>query len=121
MQLKDLDAARFARVSALLDEALALAPEARQAWLAAHAADDADLAGLVRELLAAHAAADADALLETRHALEAQFAAATGIHVSPVGKAFGPYRILRELGHGGMGTVWLAERADGLFSRQVAL
>ncbi|MDQ2962392.1 MAG: serine/threonine protein kinase [Pseudomonadota bacterium] len=60
-------------------------------------------------------------MLETRHALEAQFAAATGIHASQVGKAFGPYSILRELGHGGMGAVWLAERADGLFARQVAL
>jgi serine/threonine-protein kinase len=121
VQLKDLDPTRFARLSALLDRALALAPEARAAWLAAESVDDPELRLLVGELLAAHAAADADALLETRHALEAQFAAATGIGASQVGKAFGPYRILRELGHGGMGTVWLAERADGLFSRQVAL
>jgi serine/threonine-protein kinase len=120
LQLKDLDPTRFARLSALLDEALALAPEAREQWLTALEADDPELKRLVGELLAAHSAADADALLETRHAFEAQFAAATG-HASPVGKAFGPYRILRELGHGGMGAVWLAERADGLFSRQVAL
>jgi serine/threonine protein kinase len=32
-----------------------------------------------------------------------------------------PYRVLALLGHGGMGSVWLAERADGLFTRQVAL
>jgi serine/threonine-protein kinase len=121
LQLKDLDPARFARLSALLDEALALAPEAREAWLAALSTDDPELKRLTGELLTAHSAADADALLETRHALEAQFAAATGIDASQVGKSFGPYRILRELGHGGMGAVWLAERADGLFSRQVAL
>jgi len=120
LQLKDLDPTRFAQLSALLDEALALAPEAREQWLTALEADDPELKRLVGELLAAHSAADADALLETRHAFEAQFAAATA-HASPVGKAFGPYRILRELGHGGMGAVWLAERADGLFSRQVAL
>jgi serine/threonine-protein kinase len=33
----------------------------------------------------------------------------------------GSYRVLSLLGQGGMGSVWLAERADGLFARQVAL
>jgi serine/threonine-protein kinase len=32
-----------------------------------------------------------------------------------------PWRLLRELGEGGMGTVWLAERADGTYRREVAL
>ncbi len=37
------------------------------------------------------------------------------------GRRFGAYRIVRELGRGGMGTVLLAERADGEFQRQVAI
>ncbi|HET9862108.1 MAG TPA: serine/threonine-protein kinase [Steroidobacteraceae bacterium] len=37
------------------------------------------------------------------------------------GAIVGPYRLVRELGHGGMATVWLAERADGLIERPVAL
>ncbi len=37
------------------------------------------------------------------------------------GALLGPYRVLREIGAGGMGRVFLGERADGLFARQVAI
>lgn len=37
------------------------------------------------------------------------------------GERFGAFRIVRELGRGGMGVVWLAERADGEFAQSVAL
>ncbi len=37
------------------------------------------------------------------------------------GQMIGPYRLIKELGRGGMGVVWLAERADGQHTRQVAL
>src|SRR5205814_7583 len=36
-------------------------------------------------------------------------------------RRIGPYRLLRELGHGGMGTVFLAARADEQFDKRVAL
>ena len=37
------------------------------------------------------------------------------------GTSVGPYRIVREIGRGGMGMVYLAERADGEFQQRVAL
>ena len=40
---------------------------------------------------------------------------------SPVDTRLGSYRLLKEIGHGGMGTVYLAERADGQFRKQVAV
>src|SRR5437870_5565377 len=37
------------------------------------------------------------------------------------GELVGPYRLIRPLGQGGMAEVWLAQRADGAFKREVAL
>ncbi len=45
-----------------------------------------------------------------------------GVHAEPKpGDRIGAFRIERALGHGGMGTVFLATRADGVFEQQVAL
>jgi eukaryotic-like serine/threonine-protein kinase len=40
---------------------------------------------------------------------------------APLTQRLGPYRVIAEIGQGGMGTVYLAERADGTFDQQVAI
>ena len=115
-----MSAAEYARVSRLLDEALELPPEARGAWLASLAARDSQIATLLRELLDLQGTTHGG-FLEDRAPLVRQLVEAAEPDAELVRKVFGPYRICSLLEHGGMGSVWLAERIDGLFKRQVAL
>lgn len=94
------------RVLGLLDSVLALSEGERPAFLDRACAGDPALRAKLEALL------DADAR-------------AAGFLDPPSPAAFpervGPYRLLRELGQGGMGRVFLAERADALYQRQVAI
>lgn len=74
-----------------------------------------DLRLRLERLLAADAAAD-DPLAGAVAAQALSLSAPTAS-----GTRLGPYRVVRELGAGGMGSVLLAERADGQFAQQVAI
>src|SRR5262249_45375832 len=59
-----------------------------------------------------------------RHAARLTGPAAAGAQPQPgweAGTLVGPYRLIREVGVGGMSSVWLAERSDGQLKREIAL
>ncbi len=108
---------RWARVKALFSQAVERPADGREAFLAGCCADDPALLDEVRSLLAAHDAAGR--FIETpAGAVAARLASRPAYQP---GSLVGAYRIVREIGHGGMGAVYLAERADGAFDKHVAL
>ncbi len=106
-----LDVALLNRLSTLLDEGLDLPEGERDAWLARQ---PEELREELSRMLADQARVAAGAL-ETLPRL------AAGPPSARAGENLGPYRLIEEIGQGGMGSVWLAERADGAYERRVAL
>jgi len=102
----------WGRLSPLLDELLDLPDDDRGARLEALRAQDPAIAQAVA------------AMLEHLPAIErGQFmpSAALPKPGGLAGQAIGPYTLVREIGHGGMGTVWLARRTDGRYEGEVAI
>jgi serine/threonine-protein kinase len=106
----------------LFDRALELPEAGREAFLGAECGDDEALRGEVLALLRAdatgHSVLDAGAVEALGGA--AALAAQEGADAAE-GGVIGPYRLVRRIGVGGMGAVYLAERADGQFEQRVAL
>jgi len=105
------DARRWRQVKDVLEAALARPPEALRAFLDTACGDDASLRAEVESLLAAQGEAG-DFL-----SLPASLTTAAGLE----GTRVGPYRVLGQIGHGGMGIVYRAVRDDDAFRRVVAL
>jgi len=111
------------RALTLFQRAVELPDAEREAWLAAQCAADPELRRRVEALAAADERAGDFLAAPAAEQLGAWFGETGGdpAEASWDGRRLGSYRIVRELGRGGMGTVFLAERVDGQFDQQVAL
>ncbi len=105
---------RWEKIQSLFDKALELNSSERENFLKKECGDDSDLFNEVISLLSAD---------EKQHSI---FSGSVADYI-PVddatldGKVFGNYRAIKQIGTGGMGSVYLAERADGQFEQKVAL
>jgi eukaryotic-like serine/threonine-protein kinase len=104
-----LSRTQMARMDALLEQVLELDPEVRLRWLESLSENNRDLEPALRRALLA----DDEDLMKLPK-------------LPPTSELkprdlFGPWRLMRRLGSGGMAEVWLAQRADGAFKREVAL
>ena len=109
---------RWCELKELLDELWALAPVDHDAWLDEHCKDPEIRAQAEALLVAAEDAAD---YLER---LASDIGVARDEESAPAdlsGRIVGHYRLLEPLGRGGMGVIYLAERADGAFEQCVAV
>jgi tetratricopeptide (TPR) repeat protein len=104
---------QWREISEHLDQALDLEGEAREVWLAGLEQREPGLAASVRALLAEEANL-ADFLMTENPALQLARAGLAGLRL-------GAYTLDNVLGHGGMGTVWLAHRSDGRFEARAAV
>ncbi len=107
--------ARWAKAGELFHDALELPAGERRPWLREMCADDTEMLAEVESLLGSDADG-AGRILEGK--IEPAF---TSLLRANTPERAGPYRLVRELGRGGMGTVYLGERDDDEYQTKVAI
>jgi tetratricopeptide (TPR) repeat protein len=112
--MSSLTGERWRELSPYLDHAFDLSQDERVPWLASLRHRDSELA------------ADLESLLAEQDTIQrAHFLEGAALPASPPGALagfrVGAYTLMSQLGSGGMGTVWLAERSDGRFTRNAAV
>ncbi len=114
-----MDPARWERIQEIFCAALELDPATRPGFLAGACGDDAALRHEVEAYLGS---LDDDCDL-VANAIRVEAVKVLDIETGnyPGDREVGPYRLVRRIGYGGMGAVYLAARADNEYERQVAI
>lgn len=105
------------KLKTIFADAVEIAESERKEFVERACGGDKELEAEVNSLLAAHELPDdpiENNVLDLRNEI-------TSGRSSQLERKFAHYSIIEEIGHGGMGTVYLAERADGEFKQRVAL
>ncbi len=110
---------RWQKLQTLFEQALERPAADRRAFLEVACGDDPALLDEVLALLDADDSANGTLAGAAAGSLGEEFDPDFDSQLA--GSELGPYRLLRRIGVGGMGTVFLGERADGAFERQVAV
>jgi serine/threonine-protein kinase len=105
---------QWQELSPYLEEILGLQDEERSIWLSTLRGQNPALVNHLETLFEEHRALVEEGFLEARP-VELPSAATLA------GQTLGDYRLVSQIGHGGMSSVWLAERNDGRFERRVAV
>jgi tetratricopeptide (TPR) repeat protein len=104
-----IDPQRWTVLEPLLDKALELTPDELRPWLKELSASSPDIAAELNALLTDDISATRDGFLSQP------------LDLTLAGLEIGAYTLERPLGHGGMGSVWLARRTDGRFEGHAAV
>src|SRR5262245_11060194 len=113
------DADRWQRVDELFHAALDRPEAERNDWLDLACGGDLELRNELASLLESdRAAADASIGAKVRHAV---IELGADLRATTAGRRLGPYRLIRELGHGGMGAVDLTARDEQEDESEVAI
>ena len=109
---------RWRQIEDLFHAALDCEPGRRSTFLDSACAGDASLRGEIESLLSSY---DKGSFTETPAFAEGIKLLEENEERSHTGQDIGPYRVIRKIGQGGMGAVYLAARADQAFQKEVAI